>query len=333
MLPKIDIHTHIIPKNYPDFNKKFNYNGFVSLEHHHHCGAKMIQNGKTFRELNHNCWDANIRMNECKEQGVKIQVLSTIPVLFNYWAKPKDALESSKFLNEHIAEEVQKNPMHFKGLGTVPLQDPELAIFELERCVKQLGLSGVEIGSHVNDWNLNQKELFPFFSAACKLNASVFVHPWEMMGKEKMPDYWLPWLVGMPAETSLAICSLIFGGVFEKLPELRVCFAHGGGAFPFTFGRIKHGFNVRPDLCATDNKDNPEKYIGKFWVDSLVHDSKALEYLVNFFGEDKISMGSDYPFPLGEEVPGKLIESMMGLSALQKKKLLYDNAMSWLGEL
>lgn len=137
------------------------------------------------------------------------------------------------------------------GLGTLPMQAPELAIEELRRCVNDLGLAGVQIGSHVNDWNLDAPELFPIFQEAEKLGACVFVHPWEMMGREKMTKYWLPWLVGMPAETTLAICSMIFGGVLERLPKLKVCFAHGGGAFPFTIGRIEHGFNCRPDLVGT----------------------------------------------------------------------------------
>jgi aminocarboxymuconate-semialdehyde decarboxylase len=112
------------------------------------------------------------------------------------------------------------------------MQAPDLAVKELRRCIQDLGLAGVEIGSHVNDWNLDAPELFPIFEEAERLGACIFIHPWDMMGKEKMPKYWLPWLVGMPAETSLAICSMIFGGVLERLPKLKVCFAHGGGSFP-----------------------------------------------------------------------------------------------------
>lgn len=135
-----------------------------------------------------------------------------------------------------------------------------------------------------------------------------------MMGEARMQKYWLPWLVGMPAEVSLAICSMIFGGVFERLPKLRVAFAHGGGSFPATLGRIAHGFEARPDLCAVDNKKNPRDYIGRFIVDSLVHDEATLRYLLDLFGEDCIALGSDYPFPLGEDRPGTLIASMKGLS-------------------
>ena len=178
--------------------------------------------------------------------------------------------------------------------------------------------------------NLNAEELFPFFEAAEKLNAAIFVHPWDMMGKDKMNKYWLPWLVGMPAESSLAICSMIFGGVFEKLPKLKVAFAHGGGSFPSTIGRIEHGFNVRPDLVAIDNKINPRKYLDKFYLDTLVHDPLMLNYLLELCGPNQLAMGSDYPFPLGEHHPGKLIESMP-LDNTVKERLLNGTALEWLG--
>ena len=190
-------------------------------------------------------------------------------------------------------------------------------------------MPGIEMGTNVNGKNLSEKNLLPFFEAAEKLNCSLFVHPWEMMGENNMQDYWLPWLVGMPAETSRAICSLIFGGVMEKFPKLKIAFAHGGGSFPFTIGRVKHGFDVRPDLVAVDNNISPEKYLGKFWVDSLVHDGKALKYLIEVIGEDKICLGSDYPFPLGEAEPGKLINESLSDETV-KEKLLYKNALEWI---
>jgi len=261
--------------------------------------------------------------------GVTLQVLSTIPVLFNYWAKPADGLETSRFFNDHIAETVAKEPHHFIGLGTLPMQDVELAIKEMERCVKNLNMPGVEIGSNINGKNLSDKVFFPFYEAAEKSGCALFIHPWEMMGEAQMTKYWLPWLVGMPGETSRAICSLIFGGVLEQFPKLRIAFAHGGGSFPFTFGRIEHGFKVRPDLVAIDNPVHPSNYIGKFWVDSLVHDRNAFKYLIDFMGEDNICLGSDYPFPLGEHKPGKLIEKM-DLGKKTTRKLMYRNALDWL---
>ena len=324
----IDIHTHILPKDIPSFRERFGYGGFIQLDHHLPCRARMMMDNKFFREVEDNCWDAEARMKESNEHHVDVQVLSTVPVMFSYWAKPQDCLQVSRFLNDHIAEIVDRYPKRFIGLGTLPMQDPELAIQELRRC-KEIGLAGVEIGSHVNDWNLNDPNILPVFEACQDLNMSVFIHPWDMMGKNKMEKYWLPWLVGMPAETSLAICSMIFGGVFEKLPKLRVAFAHGGGSFPATVGRVEHGFNVRPDLCAVDNPVNPRDYIGKFWIDSLVHDPSVLDYVVKLMGADRIALGTDYPFPLGELEPGQLIRSMAYDDKL-KEQLLSGSALTWL---
>ena len=327
---KIDIHTHIIPEKMPVWKEKFGYGGFIQLDHHKPCCARMMKDDRFFREIQDNSWDARRRMEDCDRCRVDVQVLSTIPVMFNYWARPEDTLDIARFLNDHIAGIVADYPRRFIGLGTLPMQAPELAIREMTRCVKELGLAGVEIGSHVNDWNLSDPRLFPVFQAAEELGAAVFVHPWDMMGKEKMKKYWLPWLVGMPAETSLAICSMIFGGVLERLPRLRVAFAHGGGAFPATIGRIEHGFQVRPDLCAVDNPVNPRDYLGRFYLDSLVHDARMLQYLIELVGEQRIALGSDYPFPLGEAEPGKLIEAMVQLTPETKARLLGGSALEWL---
>ena len=326
---KIDIHTHIMPKDLPAWKDKFGYGGFITLDHHKSGCAKMMRDdGHFFREIEDNCWSAERRIEECSEHGVNVQVLSTVPVMFAYWAEPEHCLEVSKVLNDGIAEIVTKYPKKFIGLGTVPMQDTNLAIKELERA-KEIGLVGIEVGTNVNQNNLGDPEFFEIFAACEELGMAVFVHPWDMIGTKRMQKYWLPWLVGMPAETSRAICSLIFSGVLEKLPNLRVAFAHGGGEFPATIGRIEHGFNVRPDLCAIDNDVNPREYLNKMYFDSLVHSPEMLEYLVNLVGAERVALGTDYPFPLGELEPGRLIESS-SYSEEVKANLLHGAALDWL---
>jgi aminocarboxymuconate-semialdehyde decarboxylase len=319
-----------MPEHIPNWFQKFGYGEFIHLEHHKPCCARMIKGDKVFREVEQNCWDPGVRMKEMDETDVTVQVLSTIPVLFNYWAKPEHGYETSRFFNDHIAQCVIEKPERFIGIGTVPLQDIDLAIKEMERCVKELKMPGLEIGSNINNKNLSDPYFHPFWEAAEDVGCALFVHPWEMMGEGDMQRYWLPWLVGMPAETARAIASMIFGGVFRKHPKLRVAFAHGGGSFPFTIGRIQHGFDVRPDLCAVDNDVAPREYLGAFWIDALVHDPKALKYVVDVMGSDRVCMGSDYPFPLGEHRPGELIKSMDFTDSL-KQDLLWDNGMRWLG--
>lgn len=328
---KIDLHTHVLPEDWPDLERRYGYGGFIRLVHHEPGRARMELDGKCFRIVEDNTWSPERRIEECDRAGVDVQVLSTVPVMFSYWARPKDTLDLARRLNDHIATVVERYPTRFVGLGTVPLQDPQLAIEELERCVRQLKMPGLQIGSHVNAWNLDQPELMPFFRRAAELGAAVFVHPWDMLAKERMSKYWLQWLVGMPAETTLAICSMIFGGVLERLPQLRVAFAHGGGAFPGTLGRIEHGFNVRPDLCAVDNDVNPRDYLGRLYLDSLVHDAEALRYLVRLVGVRRIALGSDYPFPLGEHEPGALIESLHELTDEERQRMLSGTALEFLG--
>ena len=157
---KIDIHTHIMPEQMPNWVKKFGYGEFIHLEHRN-CKACMMKGDTVFRAVEENCYRSEARIKEMKETGVTIQVLSTIPVLFNYWAKPEDGLETSRFFNDHIAETVDKNPDRFIGLGTVPLQDVELSIREMERCVQELKMPGLEIGTNINGMNLNNPHLLP----------------------------------------------------------------------------------------------------------------------------------------------------------------------------
>ena len=184
----IDTHTHILPPHLPDWSSQFGYGDFIQLNHHEKGKAWMMQGGKKFREISENCWNEVTRLEEMEQHRADAQVICTIPVMFSYWAKAKDALEISRFLNDHILDVVLKYPKKFIGLATVPMQDISLAIQELERCMKA-GFRGVQIGSNVNDKNLNEKEFFEFYAAAESLNAAVLVHPWQMMGQEHMARY------------------------------------------------------------------------------------------------------------------------------------------------
>lgn len=325
---KIDSHTHLLPKSIPNWTQKFGYGDFISLQHHKPGFANMMRGRKFFREIEENCWNPELRIKEYQQHNTSVQVVCTVPVMFSYWAKPADGLEVSRFLNDDLAQVAANDPAHYVALGTLPMQNTRKAIQELERC-KQLGMPGIQIGSNINNQNLHEDRFFPVFEACQELNMAILVHPWNMMGEANMTKYWLPWLVGMPAETARAITSMIFGGVFERLPGLRVNFAHAGGSFLPTLGRIRHGFNCRPDLVAVDNKIDPARYLGKFWVDSITHDAEMLRYVISKVGSRRVTLGSDYPFPLGDLEIGRFIEEGK-FTKREKEDIFVNSTLEWL---
>lgn len=327
---KIDVHNHILPRKIPKFAEKFGYGDFIYLDFHRENYARMMKGSQFFREIFINCWDAEYRIKEYEQFNTQVQVACTVPVMFSYWAKPKDGLEIAQFLNDDIAELQVKYPKNYISLGTLPMQDTDLAIQELERCKNELNIPGIQIGSNINNINLSDERFFPIFEAAERLDMAIMIHPWNMMGFHDMEKYWLPWLVGMPAETTRAAASLIFSGVMEKLPKLKFLFSHAGGSLLTTMGRIEHGFNCRPDLVALDNPVNPREYIGKFWIDSITHDAKLLDYMLDLQGSKKICLGTDYPFPLGDLDIGKYIEEM-DLPKQDLENIMANSTLEWLG--
>jgi len=301
-----------------------------SLERIDACSARIVVAGRNFREVTDQCWEPRRRLDDMGRDGVERQVLSTVPVMFCYWATPEGGLDLCRHLNDHIAGIVHDYPDRFMGLATVPLQAVDLAIREMKRAMVDLGLRGVEIGTNVNGRNLDDPELFPFFEAAAELGARLFVHPWEMLGAERLSRYFLPWLVGMPAETSLAIASLIFGGVLERLPAIKICFAHGGGAFPYILPRIDAGWRVRPE-CRAASPRPPSEYVRGLYFDALTHDPDALRFLVHRVGSERVLLGTDYPFALGEARPGETIGRLEEVPEDDRAGLLGRNCLAFFG--
>jgi aminocarboxymuconate-semialdehyde decarboxylase len=328
------VHTHILPEYIPDWEKEFGYSnsGFIKLEDIKDSDTmdkNMMQGNKFFRRIQCNCFNVEARINDINKQNIKMQVLSVVPVLFNYNIPAEDCLITSQYYNNHIESICNKNPSKFIGLGTLPMQDVSLACKELERCILELKLKGVEIGTHINEINLDDEIYYPFWKLVEELGAVVFIHPWDMMGNNRHKKYWGSWLVGMPAETCTAITCMIFGGIYKKFPKIKVYYAHGGGNFIGTKGRIQKGYDCRPDLFPEqcDIRD----YMKYIIVDSLTHDSDMLLKLIKELGSSNIMCGSDYPFPLGEYgmIDKMYINSLISLETF--KNISYLNACKFFG--
>ena len=328
MAARVDFHTHIIPEQLPDFAAKYGGERWPVIEKTCSCGANIMISGKLFREITDQCWDPNKRIEDMVHEGVDLQVISPIPVTFSYWAPAHAADEMARLQNDFISDTVRSYPNRFIGLGTVPLQHVEASIREMDRCMHELGLKGIEIGTNVNGMNLDDPSLLPFFEMCEKWEVPLFIHPWETLGRERMPRHNFMYTVGMPSETALAAASLVSGGVIEKFPKLKVCFAHGGGSFPYILPRLDQGWEVWPHLRVTEHP--PSHYTKNFYFDSLNYDPINMKLMIERFGHDKIVMGTDYPFPLREIPPGQVIELTIGLMPEQRAAMLGGNALEFL---
>jgi aminocarboxymuconate-semialdehyde decarboxylase len=252
------------------------------------------------------------------------------PLLFSYDRPAAQALEVARIFNDAALEICAAAPRRLKSLCQVPLQDTDLACRELSRAMDD-GHLGVHIGNHVGAREFNDEGIITFLQHCAAEDAAVFVHPWDMMAQERMSRYMLPWLVAMPAETQLSILWLILSGAFERLPgSLKLCFAHGGGSFPYLLGRVDNAWRHR-DIVREDCPQLPSSYVDRFYVDAAVFSPDALGLLVRTMGEDRVMLGSDYPFPLGEQQVGGLIRTHEGLLPAVRDKLLHANARRFFG--
>ncbi len=327
-MPVIDIHNHFFPREWPDLAARFGTPNWPWIKHTEPGKAEIMVGDRFFRKIDSACWDAEVRLREMDRDGIDAQILSATPVLFAYDRHAEHALECARLFNDAALELCSKGKGRLKSLCQVPLQDIDASCKELSRCIRA-GHLGVQIGNHVGDKNLDDPGIVTFLHHCADESAAVLVHPWDMLGADRMSKYMMPWTVGMPAETQLGIVAMILGGAFDKVPAtLRICFAHGGGSFAFLLGRLENAWQHHPvahGVCELP----PRQYLQRFSVDSAVFDARALEFLVGTMGAERVMLGSDYPFPLGEHRVGSLIRES-SLTALEKSRLLGGNAVSFL---
>ncbi|HLY53647.1 MAG TPA: amidohydrolase family protein [Steroidobacteraceae bacterium] len=326
----IDIHSHFLPRTWPDLAARFGTPDWPWMRHGAAGKAMLMVGEREFRPVGAACWDPGVRLEHMDRDGVEVQIMCATPVLFAYERPAAQALECARIFNDAARELCSHAPRRLKSLCQVPLQDSELACRELSRAMAD-GHIGVQIGNHVGARELNDQGIVTFLEHCAAEGAAVFVHPWDMMAQERMPRYQLPWLVAMPAETQLSILWLILSGAFERLPRsLKLCFAHGGGSFPYLLGRVDNAWRNR-DIVREDCPHPPSSYLDRFSVDATVFSDDALEFLVRTMGEDRVMLGSDYPYPLGEQQVGSLIRSHPRLSPAARDKLLRGNAAAFFG--
>ncbi|GAA3586510.1 amidohydrolase family protein [Klugiella xanthotipulae] len=321
----VDIHSHYVPSSWPDLG-----DGLPRLRVDSEREAMIMIGTKEFRRVEDNAWNPHVRLADMDADGVSVQVVSPTPVFFAYEETGDVALHVARIFNDIALEICAEGEGRLLPFCQVPLQDADKACAELDRAMAN-GHRGVEIGNHIGDRDLDDEGIVTFLQHCADRNVPVFVHPWGMK-KTPRNDRWMAqWLSGMPEETHLSILALILGGVFDRVPDtLRLCFAHGGGSFPYWMGRFENAWHNRADLIAT-SEHPPSYYLNRFSVDSVVFRPEALRLLVDTLGADRVMVGSDYPYPLGERPVGAVVDKSDFLSDREREQILFRNASTFLG--
>jgi aminocarboxymuconate-semialdehyde decarboxylase len=323
-MPVIDIHNHFFPSSWPDLAARYGTPNWPWIKHTEPGKADIMVGDRFFRHIYSACWDAEVRLREMDRDGVDLQIISATPVLFAYERPVEHALDCAQLFNNAALDLCRQGKGRLKSFCQVPLQNVDAACKELSRCMQD-GHLGVQIGNHVGSKNLDDAGIVTFLHHCADEGAAVLVHPWDMLSPERMPKYMMPWTVGMPAETQLSVVALILSGALDRLPStLRICFAHGGGSFAFLLGRLDNAWHHHP-VARGNCQHPPSHYLNRFYTDSAVFDQRALQFLVGTMGADRVMLGSDYPFPLGEERVGSLIRQS-NLPQHTKAELLSGNA-------
>ena len=271
--------------------------------------------------------DIAVRLKDMDRMGIDIQAVSPAPNQTYYWAEAGLGAELARMVNDRLAEIVAAHPERFVGLGTVPLQDAGLAVAELERCVKQLGLRGVEINPSVNGMDLTDARLNleKFFAKAQALDVVVFMHPIGYTQGERLVDHYFNNVIGNPLETTVAASHLIFDGVMERHPKLKVVLPHAGGYLAHYWARMDHAHRARPD-CRTAIAKPPSSYLKKFYFDTIAFDARMLRQMVDQYGAEHLLLGTDYPYDMGDEDPVGSIRKIARLKTAEREKILGGNA-------
>ena len=325
----IDIHTHVVPRDLPAYVGTFGGSSWPSMAACSRANHRNVMiDGKVFRTVSHECWDVGQRQRHMEATGIGRQVLSPMPELLSYWMPAEEALVLCRHVNQVIADMVARAPQQFAALGCVPLQNPELAARELERLMSGGVFRGVEIGTNIDGVAIGHSRFGPFFEAAEKLGAAIFVHPLRPIGLDRLvgpPG--VVQLVAFPSETAVAAASLITGGVLERHPGLRIAFSHGAGGFALTLPRLAAGWKE----LGLAHQRSPIEQARNLFYDTLVYDAPTLAHLIATFGATQLCIGTDHPFIIQDHTPLQRLDALH-LDQSTRNLLLSGNALRFLGE-
>lgn len=326
----VDVHAHLLPRSAIAAAEN-GTNWFGSQVERDALGRPEIVTGDYRVSLGGKAhWESiEQRMSRMDDMGVDMQVISLNPILFRYYLDPANAAEAATAVNDEIAAIVADHPTRFAGFGALPMQSPDQAIVELKRVMATRGMVGVSVGTHVGGSNWDEPHLFGVLQAAEQASAVVFVHPAASRLKEALPRYHMRNYIANPTETTIAIGSMIFGGILDRLPGLRLLFAHGGGYACWAYARFDHGYKVRPE-AREHASQIPSEYLRRLWYDSLVHGYGNLRRLIDVVGIKRVVLGTDFPADMGQPDPVGWIEGS-DLSESERAALLGSNTRVLLG--
>lgn len=325
----VDVHTHVVPENFPAYRGANPQIPWPSMTPAHSCHRHVMMSGKLYRTVHDGSWSTARRIEDMQGMEVGQQALSPMPELLSYWLPLADARVLLRYINEQIAAMVADAPARFHGLGAVPLQDVDAAIAELRHVMEVLGFRGVELASHVNGISIGDARFAPFFAAAEQMGASIFVHALRPAGADRVVGAFPEQAVCFPGDIALAATSLITGGIAARHPRLRVAFSHGGGALPILLPRLDHAWRALPESHAS-MPEPPNVLARRFFYDALLFDPRAIRFLLDVMGEEQVVIGSDYPFEMGDLHPVRSLRAA-GLDDAGVRRVTETNARRFLG--
>lgn len=325
----IDIHTHVeFEKTQSFVSKQYTDEEIFSRFVVAATGPRSAQINKGLMPaLREPLRESRRKIRDMDERKLAFSILSSTPFAFFYEIEEGPAVELAQYQNDQLAEMVKVRPDSFAAMATLPLQAPDAALKELDRAINKLGLRGIEIGSHVGGRELGDRAFWPVYEFLEKHELPMFIHPHNVAGMDRLQEYYLSNLIGNPLDTTIASANLIFSGVFEKYPGLKVILAHGGGQLPYIFGRLEHGYQVRPE-CKDYIRRSPREFLGNFYFDILTHSDEALRYLISLVGSDHVLLGTDYPYDMGENRPVETVLRVSGITESDRDKISRDNAVT-----